>query len=270
MPPEEAIILPHPSALSLTELEALVGEGEVGPAFLRALERDPRKGARALASRVNARRAALRREQERLASLEIPEAAIRKEGYRRIAGSDEAGRGALAGPVVAAVVILPEDLTLSGLDDSKRLDQAARESLFEEITARALAVGVGQSSPQEIDRRNVVRATEQAVRRALGEITPPPDFLLLDGPPIMRFALPTRAVVGGDRCCRAIAAASIVAKVTRDRLMEELAGAHPVYGWDRNKGYGTAEHWQALEANGPSPLHRRRFLRKLDQWDLEL
>ena len=177
-----------------------------------------------------------------------------------MAGVDEVGRGPLAGPVAAAAVILdPRDVP-RGLDDSKALSPAQREALFAEIVARAAAVGIGLASAAEIDRINIRQATFAAMGRAVRALSTGPDHLLVDGvdvPP--GLPCPARALVKGDALCLSIAAASIVAKVTRDRLMVRLGAVHPAYGFDRHKGYPTAAHRAALLRHGPTPFHRMSF-----------
>ena len=181
-------------------------------------------------------------------------------GRRFVAGLDEAGRGCLAGPVVAAAVVLPPEADLPGLDDSKKLSPARREAMLERICAEALGVGVGLCSPEEVDRMNVLRATLEAMRRAVSDLALAPDALLVDGnQPLAAPPCTQETVVRGDTRCLSIAAASVVAKVTRDRLMVRLHADYPHYGWAQHKGYPTAEHYAALAAHGPSPHHRRSF-----------
>ena len=181
-------------------------------------------------------------------------------GRRWVAGLDEAGRGCLAGPVVAAAVVLPPDAHLPGLDDSKKLTPEQRDRLFETVHAEALAVGVGACSPAEIDRLNILGAALEAMRRAALALALPPDVLLVDGnralpdPPA-----PQETVVKGDRRSLSIAAASVIAKVTRDHRMVALHEDFPEYGWAGHKGYPTAQHYTALAEHGPSPHHRRSF-----------
>lgn len=183
-----------------------------------------------------------------------------QEGYRWIAGVDEAGRGCLAGPVVAAAVVLAPETRIDGLDDSKKLTAAARDDLFDRIEAEALAVGVGQCSPAEIDARNILQASLEAMRRAVQNLALPPDYVLIDGnQAVARAPWPQQAVVKGDARSLSIAAASVVAKVTRDRLMVRLHEEYPAYGWAGHKGYPTASHYEALRHHGPSPHHRRSF-----------
>ncbi|MCC7319447.1 MAG: ribonuclease HII [Rubellimicrobium sp.] len=187
------------------------------------------------------------------------ESAARALGHRRIAGVDEAGRGPLAGPVVAAAVILDPARVPGGLDDSKRMGLRARERAFAAILASA-TVGVGEASVAEIDALNILRASHLAMERALAALGIAADFALIDGNLIPRgLTIPARAVVGGDALSQSIAAASIVAKVTRDRIMVDLAQQHPGYGWDRNAGYPTAAHRKAMVELGVTPFHRRSF-----------
>lgn len=177
-----------------------------------------------------------------------------------VVGLDEAGRGCLAGPVVAAAVVLPPEADLPGLDDSKKLSPDAREALVPAIYREALAVGVGQCSPAEIDDLNVLWASMEAMRRAAAALPLAPDVFLVDGNrAIPNAPCPQETVVKGDARSLSIAAASVIAKVTRDRLMVELDAAFPVYGWAGHKGYPTAAHYAALDAHGPSPHHRRSF-----------
>lgn len=181
-------------------------------------------------------------------------------GIERVAGIDEVGRGPLAGPVVAAAVILPPGCEICGADDSKRLTALQRVALAREISATAAAVAVGAASAREIDRINIRRATALAMSRAIRRLRFAPAHILVDGLPVPELGLEWQtAVVGGDHQVHSIACASIVAKVCRDRLMERLAARYPRYGWERNKGYGTEEHRSALRLHGASPHHRRTF-----------
>lgn len=176
-----------------------------------------------------------------------------------VAGVDEAGRGPLAGPVVAAAVILDPHDPIDGVADSKALSAARRERLFDAIHARARGVAVGLASVEEIDRLNILQATLLAMQRAVNALPLRPARVLVDGNRVPVLPMPAEAIVGGDASVAAIAAASIVAKVTRDRLMDELHRLHPDYGFDRHRGYGTAQHLQALARLGPTPAHRRSF-----------
>ncbi len=185
---------------------------------------------------------------------------LRAAGFVRVAGVDEAGRGCLAGPVVAAAVILPPGHAIAGLNDSKVLSAAERTALAEAIRQEAVAVGVGRCSPKEIDRLNILWAAMEAMRRAAEACAPAPDFLLIDGNrafPKPRWPLET--LVGGDARSHSIAAASVIAKTTRDALMRRLHAEHPHYAWDTNVGYPTRAHYAALAEHGPTPHHRRSF-----------
>ncbi len=188
------------------------------------------------------------------------EAALIRGGRGRVAGVDEAGRGPLAGPVAAAAVILDAGRIPPGLDDSKRLTEAAREALFDRIMAQAVAVGVALVPAATIDRINIRQATLLAMRRAVAALAVRPDHVLIDGNDIPdALPCPAEFVIGGDGLCASIAAASIVAKVTRDRLMRRLGAACPAYAFEVHKGYGTAVHRAAIAKHGPLPCHRRSF-----------
>lgn len=194
--------------------------------------------------------------------MSILERSLRDRGVRHAAGLDEAGRGALAGPVIAAAVILPDDALIPGLDDSKRLTPSKRDALYDEITALATAVGVGRSAASTIDTVNIRRANLLAMKEAVEALSPVPGHLLIDGIDTIDWQGPQTTVVGGDARSLSIAAASIIAKVTRDRIMIACDPDYPEYGFARHKGYGTAAHLAALEIHGPSDVHRRSFLRK--------
>ena len=180
-------------------------------------------------------------------------------GFRLVAGVDEAGRGPLAGPVVAAAVILPDGLYLDGVNDSKKLSPDRRERLFDVIMEQALSVGVGFGPPELIDRINILQATRHAMREAVSLLTPQPDLILIDGISTIESPIPQKTIKKGDSLSLSIAAASIIAKVTRDRLMQELDRVHPGYGFAGHKGYGSASHMDAIRRLGPSPVHRLSF-----------
>ncbi len=188
------------------------------------------------------------------------ETALRAGGFTRIAGVDEAGRGCLAGPVVAGAVILPHGMVLHGLDDSKKMSRIARERLYRELTEHPdVCWAVASVGPGEIDRVNILQASHQAMRLAVEALSPVPDFALIDGLPVRPFPVANEALVGGDGRSFSIAAASVLAKVTRDRLLLELDARHPAYGFARHKGYATAQHLAMLRTHGPCEIHRRTF-----------
>ena len=187
------------------------------------------------------------------------EAEVRTRGFRVIAGLDEAGRGPLAGPVVAAAVVLPPRGKWTGVDDSKKLSPAQREKIFPLLFEKALSVGVGIVEAQEIDRLNILQASLRAMQLAVEKLSLPPDFLLIDGIHSLHLSLPQQTIPKGDQRCLSIAAASIVAKVTRDRLMTAYHDQYPEYNFARHKGYGTKEHLQAIRKYGCCPLHRQSF-----------
>jgi ribonuclease HII len=184
---------------------------------------------------------------------------IHRKGYSRVAGLDEVGRGALSGPVLAAAVILDPIRIPEGIDDSKKLSPSRREVLFEEIIGTALAWGVGRVDPEAIDQENILKATLQAMAVAVSRLSPGADFLLIDAVKLDALDLPQKSIIKGDTLSVSIAAASIVAKVTRDRIMIEFDRLYPQYYFRQNKGYGTRDHLESLRRFGPSPIHRRTF-----------
>lgn len=191
------------------------------------------------------------------------ENAVHDEGYGVVCGVDEAGRGPLAGPVCAAAVILPRGLVIEGLNDSKKLTEKRRESLYGEITSSAEAYGIAFASVEEIEKLNILGATYLAMNRAIAALGREIDLALIDGNRNAGIEYPSRTVVKGDSLCASIAAASVLAKVTRDRYMTELDERYPGYGFARHKGYGTKAHYAAIRELGASPVHRPSFLRKM-------
>ncbi len=187
------------------------------------------------------------------------EAMAARRGYRRVAGVDEAGRGPLAGPVVAAAVILRPGTSIAGVMDSKKLAEARREALFDPIMEQALVVGIGVSDHEVIDRINILQATLQAMRQAVTNLALPPDYLLIDGISAIPMTIPQKTIKKGDSASLSIAAASIVAKVTRDRLMVEYDRQFPGYGFAAHKGYGCTSHLEAIAQLGPCEIHRKTF-----------
>lgn len=188
-----------------------------------------------------------------------------RQGFAAVCGLDEAGRGPLAGPVVAAAVVLPRDVVIAGVDDSKKLTEKRREALFDEICASAAAYAVAEADVEEIERLNILGASLLAMRRACAALLPAAQAALVDGNRDPALGIPTRTVVGGDGKCACVAAASILAKVTRDRQMRALDAAYPQYGFARHKGYPTRAHYEAILRYGLCPAHRPSFLRNLAQ-----
>lgn len=183
-------------------------------------------------------------------------------GIKLVCGVDEAGRGPLAGPVCAAAVILPPGLDIPGLNDSKKLTDKKRRELYDIMIEQAVSYGIAFASEQEIDEINILQATFLAMERAIQKLSPQPELALIDGNRTKDFGLPVRTIVKGDSLSASIAAASILAKVTRDRLMEEYDAQYPQYGFAVHKGYGTKRHYETLREFGPSPIHRKTFLKK--------
>ena len=228
------------------------------PSFIMAYESDERSGVIKLVEQAKKRLQKLEEERKRIWKLQEYE---RKYGqYTYICGIDEVGRGPLAGPVVAGAVILPKDCDILYINDSKKLTAAKREELYDEIMEKAVAAGIGMVSPQRIDEINILQATYEAMRQAIGNLKVKPDLLLNDAVTIPEVVIPQVPIIKGDAKSVSIAAASIVAKVTRDRLMEEYDKVLPGYGFASNKGYGSAEHIKALQTLGPTPIHRRSFI----------
>lgn len=187
------------------------------------------------------------------------ERSLSTAGFRLIAGVDEVGRGALAGPLYACAVILPDELDVDGIKDSKLLTAKARERIASEIRARALAISMVRVLPSSIDKRGLHKANLWALRQAIVRLAPEPDYVLSDGFRPKRLPMPALSIKKGDAVARTVAAASVLAKVARDAAMRRMARRYPGYGFERNVGYGTAEHWDALRRLGPTPVHRRSF-----------
>jgi ribonuclease HII len=250
------------SAYSLAVLRARIRATEADAELRRLAEllaADARTGARLLAEVAVKRREALRAERRRIARLFALRARLSRGGVARIAGVDEVGVGPLAGPVVACAVVLPGQMDLPGLDDSKRLTPRVRERLAAAIREQALEVSIGVVSPADVDRLNVYRAALEAMRRAVEGLSAAPDHVLVDARTIPSIGVAQTAIVAGDRTDGSIAAASIVAKVHRDAIMVRLARRYPGYGFEQHKGYPTPDHLAALEQLGASPEHRRSF-----------
>lgn len=204
------------------------------------------------------------KEEQRLTELKKIENEIYKTGVQTICGIDEAGRGPLAGPVVVAAVIMPKDSFIEGVNDSKKVSEKKREALYEQITNEAIAWGVGIIDQKEIDEINILNATKKGLTTAIKELKVKPDRIIVDAlDKIDTLGIPYTPIIKGDAKCYSIAAASIIAKVTRDRIMRQWDEIYPMYGFEKHKGYGTAMHMQAIREYGLCPLHRRSFTKNI-------
>lgn len=226
--------------------------------FMLSIKEDDRKGVQQLLSKWHSRQQLQKKIREKYIEMTQYENQYRAKGFKSIAGIDEVGRGPLAGPVVAAAVILPENFFLPGLDDSKKISEQKRNEFYEVIKAKAEAISIGIIEPEEIDRINIFEATKKAMLTAVAGLSPKPDFLLVDAVKLLT-PYPMEAIIKGDGKSISIAAASIIAKVTRDRLMAEIGAGCPEYGFAQNMGYGTKEHLEAIKTNGITPHHRKSF-----------
>lgn len=205
----------------------------------------------------------MKNEQERVLKMWEEEHRLMAEGYQLIAGVDEAGRGPLAGPVYAAAVILPRDIVIEGINDSKKLSEKKRDALYDEIKEKALCYAVASVDEHIIDEINILEATFLAMKQAVASLSQQPDYVLIDGNRSKGMTIPHETLVKGDARSISIAAASILAKVERDRYLLKMAEEYPQYGFEKHKGYGTKAHYEAIEKYGISPVHRRSFLKKI-------
>ncbi len=245
------------SKLTVSQIKKIAaGPAGSSPAFRLALKEDSRAGVKEIFKRLLHTENVMALEIRRLAKMFIYEKDLKSKGYFPVAGVDEAGRGPLAGPVVAAAVILPDGALLVNLDDSKKLAPVKREVLAKQIKETALAWSVGVSSVEEIFYANIHQASLKAMVRAVRGLAVEPAHILVDGFEIKHLAIPQTPIIAGDRLSASIAAASILAKVARDSMMDSFHTLYPQYGFSRNKGYGTPEHLQALAGYGPCPIHR--------------
>ena len=202
------------------------------------------------------------REEERLKVLKQHEDELRKKGFKTICGIDEAGRGPLAGPVVVASVIMPEDSMIEGVNDSKKISEKKREKLYDQIIEEAISYSISIIGQEEIDEINILNATKKGLTDSLKELKVKPDLIIVDAlAHIDTLGIPYESIIKGDAKCYSISAASILAKVTRDRIMREWAAIYPQYGFEQHKGYGTAKHISAIKEYGPCPIHRRTFIK---------
>lgn len=245
--------------LTLVQMEnVLKNAGDKLEDYLKAFEQDVRPGAKRLVGKYRGMLEKLETERKRI--FKMKEYERRYADYDYIAGIDEVGRGPLAGPVVTCAVILPKDCDILYINDSKQLTEKKREELYEQITAQAISYGIGVASPARIDEINILQANYEAMREAIGKLSVIPDILLNDAVTIPDVRIPQVPIIKGDTKSISIAAASILAKVSRDRMMVEYDKVYPGYGFAGNKGYGSEEHIKALKELGPSPIHRRSFL----------
>jgi len=245
---------------SMKEIEALFAacEANARPALYEEFSSDARAGVQKIIAKYKKMDEKLLQEYERLEAMREYE--NKYSQYTYICGIDEVGRGPLAGPVVAGAVILPKDAQILYINDSKKLSAKKREELYQEIMEKAVAVGIGMSSPQRIDEINILQATYEAMRKAIANLKVKPDILLNDAVTIPDVVLPQVPIIKGDAKSISIAAASIIAKVTRDHMMEEYEEIYPGYDFASNKGYGSARHIVALKEIGPTPIHRQSFI----------
>lgn len=233
-------------------------------AFARDLTGDERTAVRAISARSRTLLEKLSLERERLDAMRVYERECEEAGYTLICGIDEAGRGPLAGPVVAGAVILPKDCEIIGINDSKKLSEKRREALYDEIMEKAVAVGVGIVGEKRIDEINILQADYEAMCEAIGALRVMPQVLLNDAVIIPQVKIEQKSIIHGDAKSMSIASASIIAKVTRDRMMAEYDALFPEYGFAKHKGYGTAAHYAAIKKYGPCAIHRRSFLKNLE------
>ncbi|SDC00755.1 MULTISPECIES: ribonuclease HII [unclassified Candidatus Frackibacter] len=248
--------------LSIKEIKAELKKKELNRItddLIEQLEADGRKGVKTLSKRYRNKKLRAKQEKEKFQRMQKFEKKLFAKGYELIGGVDEAGRGPLAGPVVASVVILPQDIFIPGLDDSKKLSESKREELFDIIQDEAIDIGVGIVDSTRIDEINIRNATFQAMQEAIISLETKVDYLLVDGEEIPGLSTEQRKLIDGDARSISIAAASIIAKVTRDRMLVEYDKEYPEYGFTQHKGYGTVEHIAALNEHGPCEVHRYSF-----------
>lgn len=243
---------------TIKDIEKQLFSGELDYGTLIELRKDKRIGVQRLLTRYDKQEEEKKRLHEKYVKMSTHEMILTEQGYQAIAGLDEVGRGPLAGPVIAAAVILGPNFYLPGLDDSKKLSSKTREAYFEYINEHALSIGIGIVHANEIDSLNIYMATKEAMVRALYQMELKPDYLLIDAMEI-NTSIPQKSLIKGDANSISIAASSIIAKVTRDRLMSRLGEDYPQFGFQNHMGYGTKEHMEAIKAFGITPIHRRSF-----------
>lgn len=233
--------------------------GDVPQEYIEELQNDTRTGVVKLVASYLKREKLQKEENQRIQMMWNFELEARKKGYSLIAGIDEVGRGPLAGPVVAAAVILPQNFDGTGMNDSKKLTEEERNRLRIHIEKHAISIGIGFVDVEYIDCYNILQASFEAMRIAIAQLTPLPDLLLVDAVKIPHVAIPQKNIIKGDALSHSIAAASIIAKTARDEYMRKIALMYPQYGFDQHVGYATAQHLKAIEENGPTPIHRQSF-----------
>lgn len=249
--------------MTISAIRSLCEAEEVDEKLMVALSQDERNGVRQLYERMQKRRMAYEAELARINQMNRYENALRQKGYSQIAGVDEVGRGPLAGPVVAAAVVLPPDAIILGINDSKKIPELKRERLAEEIKAKAIAWSVQVVDEEYIEKYNILQASLHAMQLAVEDLGEKVDHLLVDAVTVPGVSVLQQGIIGGDAKSASIAAASIIAKVTRDAIMKDLHEIYPQYGFDQNKGYASAAHCDALRKYGPTPVHRPLFIRNI-------
>ena len=250
---------------SISQIKEILGNCSMEelPEQIKQFEEDSRKGVQNTLASFRKKWEKHQQELERLEEILLYERGLWSAGYDLVAGIDEVGRGPLAGPVVAAAVILPKECKIEGVNDSKKLSAKKREELYDVILEKAVSYGIGVVSNERIDEINILQATYEAMREALSQLKPRAEYILADAVTIPMVSTPQKGIIGGDGKSMSIGAASIVAKVYRDRLMEAYDAAYPGYGFASNKGYGAAEHIAGIKKQGITPIHRKTFLKSL-------
>lgn len=244
---------------TIAQIKEKLQSENINQQYLNRLKNDDRIGVRKLVKQYEKQQEQLKIEREKFEKMTEIEYRLYEKNYKLIAGIDEVGRGPLAGPVVAAAVILPKDFELIGLNDSKQLNEDKRNKFYEIIREQALDIGIGISGNDEIDEINIFEATKLAMKRAVLDLNQAPSYLLIDAVQLNDLPIEQQSIIKGDSKSISIAAASIVAKVTRDSMMKKLHEQYPMYHFNSNMGYGTKEHLEALKQFGPSPVHRKSF-----------
>ncbi|MBM6618463.1 ribonuclease HII [Bacillus suaedaesalsae] len=243
---------------TITKITDLLSEDDVDRELINELKKDSRIGVIKLLEKWERKKEAIKKQKEKLVEMSRYEKELYKQGFKNLAGVDEVGRGPLAGPVVAAAVVLPDDFYILGINDSKQLSEGKREELFELIHQHAISIGIGIIPPQQIDEVNIYQATKLAMRKAISQLAVTPDYLLIDAMKL-EIDIPQLSLVKGDEKSISIAASSIIAKVIRDRYMKRLGQDYPQFGFESHMGYGTKQHLEAITTYGVTPEHRLSF-----------